>query len=77
MHPHIGNLSSLSDNQLEEKILDLQKKYWTSNNEQIKSQIILLLDDYKYEADIRRARAAEKQRQDNGESGLDSLINIS
>lgn len=76
MHPHINDISGLTDNDLEQKILDLQQRYWLSQNEQLRNQIILLLDDYKHEIELRRARADQKS-QDNDENGLDNLIKVS
>lgn len=80
MHPHLSDLSNLSDNELESKVIDLQRKYWQTPNEGVKQQIVLLLDDYKLELESRRAKqklADEQKMQDGGESGLDNLINVS
>lgn len=80
MHPHLSDLSNLSDNELESRVIDLQRKYWQTPNEGVKQQIVLLLDDYKLELESRRAKqklADEQKMQDGGESGLDNLINVS
>lgn len=78
MHPLIGNLSDLSDNEVEEKIFLLQRRYFQTHNPDVKSQIQLVLDTYKDEMQSRRAIAAQRQKdQQDGENGLDSLINIS
>ena len=80
MHPLFQNSESLSDQQIEDKILLLNKRYFQSPNPQLQQQIILLIDDYKLELESRRARQrleAQRQQEENGETGLDSLINIS
>jgi len=78
MHPFINNLSELSDNEVEEKIFLLQRRFFQTSNPDLKSQIQLALDTYKDEIQSRRAIAAQRQKeQQSGENGLDSLINIS
>jgi thymidylate synthase len=78
MHPFINNLSELSDNEVEEKIFLLQRRFFQTSNPELKDQIQLALDTYKEEIYSRRAIAAQRQKdQQSGENGLDSLINIS
>ena len=77
MHPFINNLSTLSDNEVEEKIFLLQRRFFQTSNPDLKSQIQLALDTYKDEMQSRRAVAAQRQKDDqDGENGLDNLINI-
>ena len=49
MHPLVEDLSSLKDNEIESKVLDLSKKYWMSRNPDLQFQIKLLLDQYNEE----------------------------
>ena len=78
MHPFIHDQSLLNDNELEEKIFLLQRRYFQTANPELKFQIQLALDTYKDEMQSRRAIAAQRQKDEqNGESGLDSLINVS
>ena len=78
MHPFIQNLSELSDNELEEKIFLLNRRFFQTSNPELKNQIVLALDTYKDEMNTRRALAAQKQKdQQDGEKGLDNLINVS
>ena len=78
MHPFINNLSEMSDNELEEKIFLLNRRFFQTSNPELKNQITLALDTYKEEVNVRRAIAAQKQKdQQDGEKGLDNLINIS
>ena len=81
MHPLFENTQDLSDNELEEKILLLNRRYFQTQNLQVQQQIISLLDDYKLELESRRAKDKVRQEQqsqdENGKNDLDNLINIS
>ena len=80
INPLIDNLSEHTDAQLEEKIIDLQRKYFQTRNMQLQSQIANILEIYKNEIQVRRALEAQRQREqleNDGEEGLDNLINIS
>ena len=73
-HPLVDNLKDLSDNDLEERIASLHKKYWMTSNPQARDHMTLILDDLKYE--LNRRIRAEKSIQ-NDDKNLDNLINIS
>lgn len=75
MHPLITNLTDLKDVELENKILDLSKKYWQSRNPEVQHQIIMILDMYNDELKTRRAKIWQQQYQ-NRDKGLDKLINV-
>jgi hypothetical protein len=78
MHPFINNLSELSDNQIEENIFLLQRRFFQTANPDLQRQIQLALDTYKDEIQSRRAIAAQRQKDaSDGENGLDNLINVS
>lgn len=80
MHPLFANTQELSDQEIEEKIMTLNRRYFQTNNPQVQQQVVALLDDYKQELESRRARQrleAQQQQQENGEEGLDNLINVS
>ena len=77
MHPLFENTESLSDAQIEEKIMTLNQRYFQTHNPQLQQQIAALLDDYKLELESRRVRQRLQQQEQNGDEGLDSLINIS
>jgi len=77
MHPLFENAQLLSDVELEEKIYLLNKRYFQTSNLQVRDQISYLLDDYKLELEARRARQKLQQQEQNGEEGLDNLINVS
>lgn len=75
IHPGVNNLSELTENQLEQKILKLNSMYFLSDNSEVRQQIILLLDTYKLELQERRIAYRVKQ-QDEGDNELDNLINV-
>jgi len=77
MHPLIHDLSNLSDNEIDEKILDLNRKYWRTQNLDLQHQISITIETYKHEQEARRARQRLEQEKQNGEEGLDNLINVS
>lgn len=73
------NFSQYTDTQLEEKVIELQRKYFQTSNIALKQQIAIALDNFKLELQTRQALAQQKQReqlQQNGDLDLDSLINI-
>tara|TARA_A100001388_G_scaffold256453_1_gene221593 strand:- start:64 stop:297 length:234 start_codon:yes stop_codon:yes gene_type:complete len=75
LHPFSEDTSKLSINQLYEKINDLTKKYFQSNNTEVKTQIQTFIDYYKQEIRVKEA-AERKKAEENGEIDLDKLINI-
>ena len=73
-------MGQYTDIELENKINELQRKYFQTHNTDLQFQIANTLNIFKDELRIRRAISAQKQRDqmlENGENGLDSLINIS
>ena len=74
-NPLVQSFDELSDNELEEKILTLNKKFWMTQNPQVKEQITAILDMYKAEMEGRRAKPKIKSQY--GDNSLDNLINIS
>jgi hypothetical protein len=75
MHPIPPDLKSLSDAQIEQKILKLNSMYFITEDENVRHQIILLIDTFKVEQSERQMIALKKQQQHNND--LDSLIKIS
>jgi Na+-transporting NADH:ubiquinone oxidoreductase subunit NqrC len=76
-NPHLTDLDQYTDSQLEARITDLQRKYFQTHNLQIQNQIIVVLEMHKEELRNRQMIAAQRQREQNGDSGLDDLINVS
>ncbi len=78
-NPLLPDPSSLKDADLENRIVELTKKYWIaarSGQGGVCEQIITALDMYKYELGKRHAEATKNliKRQDKD---LDDLINVS
>ena len=76
MHPLINDASELTEAELENKILKLNKAYFFTHNEETRQQIILALDTYKIALQEKQIAERRKQ-QENGDNDLDNLINIS
>jgi|TARA_B100000927_G_scaffold286592_1_gene278329 16S rRNA A1518/A1519 N6-dimethyltransferase RsmA/KsgA/DIM1 with predicted DNA glycosylase/AP lyase activity len=72
LHPLEDDLSIYNNQQLEQKIGELTKKYFRQRNPQVKQQMQQLLDMYKIEL---RERIQKEQRQKLN-LDLDKLINI-
>ena len=78
INPLIDSLDHFTLQELEEKIAELQRKYFISRNPQVQVQIVNILDIYKLELQDRRIKELHRQQnQDNDENSLDNLINIS
>jgi len=75
MHPLAEDFSQLKDNEVEERIQDLSKKYWTTHNPGVQRQIILFMDMYKTELQSRRAKQLNQLYQKRNKD-LDNLINV-
>jgi hypothetical protein len=76
MHPLVGDLTVLKDAELELKINDLTKKYFSTNNFELQQQIASVLDSYKEEMGKRQAAAYSKMMSNTRNKDLDKLINV-
>ena len=74
-NPLVNSFDDLSDIELEKKILELNKKFWMTQNPQVKEQITAILDMYKAEMEGRRKKT--KINSQDSDNSLDNLINIS
>lgn len=75
MHPNATNLSELSNQELEKKILKLNGMYFMTHDDNVRQQMILLLDTYKLELEERKLQ--QKKSIEEPKSDLDKLINVS
>lgn len=75
-NPLVDSFDLLSDQEIEDKIVELGRKYWMTRNPDVQAQIAVILDMYKQESYSRRAKNFQKS-QENSDSDLDNLINIS
>jgi len=72
----MDDLSQLKDTELENKIQELSKKYFQTQNATVQNQIAVFLDMYRGELQMRRAKMWQEQYQKR-DTDLDSLINVS
>jgi hypothetical protein len=77
MHPFMPDISGLSDQELDNKIIDLSKKYFQAIrfSPSISHQIVLLLDSYKAEQQNRFFDKMQKSKA-NGDDTLNELIRV-
>ena len=75
MHPLADNLSNLKDNELENKIQELTRKYFMTSNYEVQHQITMLLDLHKQELSQRQAKMWQNQFEKRNKD-LDKLINV-
>jgi len=75
MHPNL-DVKSLTTSEIEQKVKKLESMYFVTANEDVRRQMILILDTYKIELQERRLEDAKK-RAKNGKDDLDELIKIS
>ena len=75
-NPFVNDLNELSDQELEKKAIELSKKYWQTQNPDVRVQVQTVLNMYREELKVRRAQEKVKN-QDNDDNSLDNLNNIS
>jgi hypothetical protein len=78
-HPFQEDTSEMTVTQIYDKVAELTKKYFQSNNPQVKEQIGTFIEYYKQEALVKEAKEKleQEKNQQNGDLDLDKLINIS
>lgn len=75
MHPLSPDLSKMKETELETKLQELSKRYFQTSNASVQYQITMLIDMYKQELSVRRAKQWQEQTQ-NLDKDLDNLINV-
>lgn len=78
-HPLLPNLTELKVNELENKVVELTRKYWIaarSGNGALCEQLLVAIEAYKTELQNKNL-AANKIASRNGDQDLDDLIKIS
>jgi hypothetical protein len=76
MHPLIDSLVDLKDSEVDAKINDLTRKYFATNNFEIKNQIMMILDVYREELAKRQRQTYDKMMNTRNKD-LDKLIKVS
>lgn len=78
-HPLLDDPRKIKDADLENKILDLSKKYLIAarmGQGGVANQILMALDMYKAEQQNRQMAASQTVMKDRNNKGLDDLINV-
>jgi hypothetical protein len=75
MHPLIHDTNELKISELENRISDLTRKYFSTANPELRNQIVLALDTYKMALSRRQQEEYEKMIQSR-DKGLDKLIKV-
>lgn len=78
-NPLLPDLSKIKDQDLENKILDLSKKYHAAlrlGQGQIANQIVITLEAFKDELHQRQAESMKRLSAKQKEQGVDDLINV-
>jgi hypothetical protein len=76
MNPLSPDLTKMKETELENKLQELSRRYFQTSNSSVQYQITVLIDMYKYELSVRRAKQWQEQTQ-NLNKDLDNLINVS
>lgn len=76
--PFAENTQDMTVSQLYDKVAELTKKYFQTQNPQVREQISTFIEYYKQEAIVKETKLRiEQENQQNGDLDLDSLINVS
>ena len=77
MHPLEPNLSNLTDQEIENKIQELSRRYFQAMrlSPSILGQVVLLLDSYKLEREERQLAKA-RLAAESGENDINELIKV-
>jgi hypothetical protein len=75
MHPLQPDITSLSDQELENKTIELSRKYFQAVrlSPSAANQVAMMLEGFRWEA---QRRAIERSKQKNDDNDLDDLIKV-
>ena len=77
-NPLVDGFGQLSDSEVENKVTELSRKYFQSNNNlALQQQVGAVLHMFQEEARARRAKVKTENNREDGDNSLDNLINIS
>lgn len=74
-HPLIGSLSERKTEELESKVVELTNKYGMTTNPSIREQIVVILNSYRDELSLRRAKELASM-EDSAKVRFNDLINV-
>ena len=72
IHPFSEDTADMTVSDIHEKLADLSKKYFQTQNPQVREQIQTFIEFYKQEVRIKEEK--QKQEEQNGELDLANLI---
>jgi hypothetical protein len=78
-HPLLEDLTQLKDQELENRLSDLTKKYWQAmrlGQGTAGQQIIMIIESMKMEKERRSVEATKKASENKGPDQFDDLIKI-
>lgn len=77
MHPLVSDLTQISDRELSDKIMDLERKMMVAYRTMPSAlqQFGMILEDYQFERQKRLSKELDKVLSQNGQT-IDSLIDI-
>tara|TARA_A100001011_G_C14277639_1_gene830043 strand:- start:1950 stop:2180 length:231 start_codon:yes stop_codon:yes gene_type:complete len=75
IHPFSEDTADMTVSDMHEKLADLSKKYFQTQNPQVREQIQTFIEFYKQEVRIKEEK--QKQEEQNGDLDLDNLIKVS
>tara|TARA_B100001057_G_scaffold500311_1_gene614657 strand:- start:614 stop:844 length:231 start_codon:yes stop_codon:yes gene_type:complete len=75
IHPFSEDTANMTVSDMHEKLADLSKKYFQTQNPQVREQIQTFIEFYKQEVRIKEEK--QKQEEQNGDLDLDNLIKVS
>jgi len=75
-HPFQGDIASLSDSEVEEKIKELSKKYFVAQRQNNNHLLTQLHDFIILYRDELTARSLKRKNTENRDDDLDNLINV-
>jgi len=73
IHPHVDT-DNMTIRELEEKIYKLNNSYFLSENQEVRQQILLLMDSFKLALEDKQVQQKKTNKKNND---LDDLINVS
>ena len=76
-NPLVDSFEDLSDNEVEDKVQELSRKYFLAKNAALQAQVGAVLQMFKEEAKARRAKSLTQNNNNDDNNSLDNLINIS
>ena len=76
MHP-LSSKTYTNSTEIEDRILELNKKYFMTGNPDVQLQISMMIDTLRLSLEELRMEEKRIQQENNGSEGLDNLINVS